>query len=238
MALEKRKLSARFALEWAFGIEKAQLELPDLSDVEERGFGFGTEYVLMQRMRLGNVKIDVSKGRSSPHDDADIIAALVSSLPDRVGGRQAAIQLSQYARAMSVPDAGAGLVPKLQPKAWRAPNKWGRMAKTEVIRTGYMTIQTPHPKNPALPIRRRVKYKDEICPCYWDPHPDEIRSMRREYKRWWNALNYIRSQMMFSVVLDAIEITSAMPPSHPWRRNPRPSQRVEHPSPATQSPER
>ena len=45
----KRALGVQAALEWAFRIEQAQLELPLPPDVTEEGFGFGLEYVLLQR---------------------------------------------------------------------------------------------------------------------------------------------------------------------------------------------
>ena len=45
----KRALGVQAALEWAFRIEKAQLDLPPPQDATEEGFGFGLEYVLMQR---------------------------------------------------------------------------------------------------------------------------------------------------------------------------------------------
>ena len=41
----KRALGAQAALEWAFRIEQAQLELPLPPDVTDEGFGFGLEYV-------------------------------------------------------------------------------------------------------------------------------------------------------------------------------------------------
>ena len=53
----KRALGVQAALEWAFRVEKAQLELPPPKDVVEEGFGFGLEYVLMQRAALG-CKVD------------------------------------------------------------------------------------------------------------------------------------------------------------------------------------
>ena len=53
----KRALGVQAALEWAFRVEKAQLELPPPEDVVEEGFGFGLEYVLMQRAALG-CKVD------------------------------------------------------------------------------------------------------------------------------------------------------------------------------------
>ena len=53
----KRALGVQAALEWAFRIEKAQLELPLPKNVPEEGFGFGLEYVLLQRAALG-CKVD------------------------------------------------------------------------------------------------------------------------------------------------------------------------------------
>jgi hypothetical protein len=53
----KRAMGVQQALEWAFRVEKAQLELPHPSDVDAEGFGFGLEYVLLQRAELG-CKVD------------------------------------------------------------------------------------------------------------------------------------------------------------------------------------
>jgi hypothetical protein len=53
----KRALGVQAVLEWAFRLEKAQLELPVRKDVPEEGFGFGLEYVLLQRAALG-CKVD------------------------------------------------------------------------------------------------------------------------------------------------------------------------------------
>ncbi len=52
-AKAKRTLSVQGALEWAFRVEQAQLELPPPKDVVEQGFGFGLEYVLVARAGLG-----------------------------------------------------------------------------------------------------------------------------------------------------------------------------------------
>lgn len=56
-AKTKRALGVQAMLEWAFRVEKAQLELPPPKDVSEEGFGFGLEYVLLQRAALG-CKVD------------------------------------------------------------------------------------------------------------------------------------------------------------------------------------
>ena len=53
-----REMSVLEALEWAFAREKVRLDLPDPRSVEERGYGFGMEYVLLERAKLGGVKID------------------------------------------------------------------------------------------------------------------------------------------------------------------------------------
>ena len=45
----KRALGVQAILEWAFRVEKAQLELPMRRGIDEEGFGFGMEYVLIQR---------------------------------------------------------------------------------------------------------------------------------------------------------------------------------------------
>lgn len=53
----KRALGVQAALEWAFRVEQAQLELPVRRDIGDEGFGFGMEYVLLQRAALG-CKVD------------------------------------------------------------------------------------------------------------------------------------------------------------------------------------
>ena len=49
----KRALGVQAALEWAFRVEQAQLELPLPKGVTEEGFGFGLETVLRELWGLG-----------------------------------------------------------------------------------------------------------------------------------------------------------------------------------------
>jgi len=72
----KRALGVQAALEWAFRVEQAQLELPPSKNVTEEGFGFGLEYVLLQRAALG-CKVDGGhhKMGSYTHADAEVVAA-------------------------------------------------------------------------------------------------------------------------------------------------------------------
>lgn len=79
----KRTLGVQAALEWAFRIESAQLELPPPQNVTDEGFGFGLEYVLLQRAALG-CKIDGGQHKIGgyTHEDAEVIAATVAGIPD------------------------------------------------------------------------------------------------------------------------------------------------------------
>jgi len=76
----KRALGVQALLEWTFRVEKAQLELPPPKDVVEEGYGFGLEYVLMQRAALG-CKVDGGQHKmgSYTHADAEVIAAIVAT---------------------------------------------------------------------------------------------------------------------------------------------------------------
>lgn len=100
-ARTKRKLGVQQVLEWAFRTEKARLELPEPPDPERgESFGFGLEYVLMQRAALG-CRIDGGRYKpdSSTHEDAEVIAACVAGLPSSLGGLRMAIRVAELARA-------------------------------------------------------------------------------------------------------------------------------------------
>src|SRR5690554_4070934 len=103
----KRALGVQAALEWAFRVEKAQLELPLPQDVTDEGFGFGLEYVLMQRAILG-CRID--------------------------GGQRMAIRVAELARAGLTPDWMPGAVPRCVPVEVKR-NQHGERASTVVVDT-------------------------------------------------------------------------------------------------------
>lgn len=69
----KRALSVRQALEWAFGAERASVDFDELNDGPP---ATDTIWRLMQRGLLG-CRID-GGGRSLPHDDAEVIASILS----------------------------------------------------------------------------------------------------------------------------------------------------------------
>ncbi len=126
----KRALGVQAILEWAFRVEKAQLELPQRQDIDGEGFGFGMEYVLIQRAILG-CKVD-GGGRSSQsytHQDAEIVAATLAGMPDSLGGIRMAIQVAELARAGMTPDWLPGVVPRCVPLEIKN-NQHGERAKT------------------------------------------------------------------------------------------------------------
>ena len=132
----KRSMSVQQALEWAFRIEHAQLELPEPPDPErEQGFGFGLEYVLLQRAALG-CKVDGGQHKlgSYTHEDAEVIAATVAGMPDSLGGKRMAIRVAELARAGLTPDWMPGAVPRCVPVEVKR-NQHGERATTTVVGT-------------------------------------------------------------------------------------------------------
>src|SRR6056297_1363190 len=131
----KRALGVQAALEWAFRIEKAQLDLPPPQEAAEEGFGFGLEYVLMQRAALG-CKVDGGQHKIGgyTHEDAEVIAATVAGLPDSLGGKRMAIRVAELARAGLTPDWMPGAVPRCVPVEIKR-NQHGERASTVVVGT-------------------------------------------------------------------------------------------------------
>jgi hypothetical protein len=194
-------------LEWAFRRECAQLELPGRpDDPPPSPHGFGMEYVLLQRMRLGGVRIDTSIGQSFPHEDAETVAAIVSKLADHAGGRRAAISVAEHARAGTTPDWFPGVVAKVEPADWVA-NRHGRKPATEIVGHYF-----------AISRGRRVRRDIRMCPVIYSPHPDVIERGRAAYREWWAALDEIRIQLAASRMLREVAVTTAMPPRAPWEK--------------------
>ena len=78
----------------------------------EDGFGFGLEYVLLQRGALG-CKVDGCQHKmgSYTHADAEVIAATVAGMPDSLGGIRMAIRVAELVRARLTPDWMPGVMP-------------------------------------------------------------------------------------------------------------------------------
>ncbi len=185
----KRALGVQAALEWAFRVEQAQLELPPPKEVTEEGFGFGLEYVLLQRAMLG-CKVDGGQHKmgSYTHPDAEVIAATVAGIPESLGGIRMAIQVTELARAGLTPDWMPGVVPRCVPLEIKT-NQHGERATTIML----------------------------ACPVTWRPHPEQIASARRGYEDWWQALDWVRDRLVMGRMLREIEVSAAVPKVRPWR---------------------
>jgi hypothetical protein len=201
-----RSMSVQQALEWAFRVEHAQLELPEPSDPERgQGFGFGLEYVLLQRAVLG-CKVDGGRYKigSYTHEDAEVIAATVAGMPDNLGGRRMAIRVAELARAGLTPDWMPGAVPRCVPVEVKR-NQYGERATTVVVGTER--------------VLSRGKWRTvEVlaCPVTFSPHPQQIEAARRAYSEWCKALNWVLEGLQAGGLLREIEIKHVMPSGSPW----------------------
>jgi hypothetical protein len=203
----KRALGVQAALEWAFRVEKAQLELPLPQDVTEEGFGFGLEYVLLQRAALG-CKIDGGQHKVGgyTHEDAEVIAATVAGLPDSLGGKRMAIRVAELARAGLTPDWMPGAVPRCVPVEVKR-NQHSERASTIVVGTERVLI------------RRKSRTVDVLaCPVTFSPHPHQIEAARRAYDDWCQALCWVRDGLITGGMLREVEVTAGMPVPQPWTR--------------------
>lgn len=202
----KRSMSVQQALEWAFRVEHAQLELPEPPDPErEHGFGFGLEYVLLQRAILG-CKIDGGQYKigSYTHEDAEVIAATVAGMPDSVGGKRMAIRVAELARAGLTPDWMPGAVPRCVPVDIKR-NRHGDRAVSTVVGTERVLVKGKW---------RSVEVR--ACPVMFRPDANQIDAARRNYQAWWQALCWIRDGLTAGRLLREMAVTAAMPPRRPW----------------------
>lgn len=191
-------------LEWAFRREGVSLELPDRRTIDERGSGFGMEFVLMERARLGGVRIDTSIGRSEPHEDAETVAAIVANLSGMHGGLMMAIRVAEFARAGMAPDWLPGPAPRYQPGEWKT-NRHGERARSEVVEV----FKYDH-------RGRDIEFESRACPVSLQPDPRKLAVSRQAYVDWWLALSQIRRNLKACGMLREVGVTDVMPPRQPW----------------------
>ena len=201
----KRALGVQAALEWAFRVEQAQLELPPPKDVIEEGYGFGLEYVLMQQGALG-CKVDGGQYKmgSYTHADAEVIAATVAGMPHSLGGIRMAISVAEMARTGITPNWMPGAVPRCVPVDIKR-NRHGDRAVSVVVGTERVMVSG---KWRTIEVR--------ACPVNWRPHPEQIASARRGYEDWWQALDWVRDGLVAGGMLREMEVPDTMPKVRPW----------------------
>ena len=201
-----KRLPVQALLEWAFMREKVRLEWFDERPVEERGFGYGIEYVLLRRAQLG-CRVD-GGGESPRHDDAELVAAIVAGIPPEQGGRRMALLVAELARTGLTMDWMPGAVPQVVPREWKR-TKHGPRAATRVV--GVERVRT------------RGRWREvevRMCPITFDPSPQQIESARDAYTRWRTALGWVRDAIRASRMLRDHELLEALPVDRPWERRP------------------
>jgi hypothetical protein len=202
----KGAMSIQQALEWAFGAEKAQLELPEPSDTERlQRSGFGLEYVLIQQAALG-CKVDGGRYKIGDytHPDAEVIAATVAGLPDSLGGKRMAIRVAEMARAGLTPDWMPSAVPRCVPVEIKR-NRYGDRALSIVVGTERVLVR-----------RKWRTVEIRACPVTYSPHPQQIASARKAYDDWLAALGWVRDGLIAGGMLREVEVTARMPKARPW----------------------
>ena len=203
----KRVMSVQQALEWAFRVEHAQLELPKPETDGGEPQSFGLQHVLAQRAALGTA---VDGGRyklgSYTHPDAEVIAAIVAGLPDSLGGNRMAIRVAELARAGLTPNWMPGATPRCVPVDIKR-NRHGDRAVSEVVGTERVLVDG---KWRSVDVR--------ACPVRFFPDQRQIDSARQSYEDWWQALDWVRDGVIAGRMLREVELSEAMPRPTPWAK--------------------
>lgn len=197
----KQEMSIKAALEWAFGVEHAQLDFDDLAPEGARP-GMSTIWLMMQRGALG-CQID-GGGLSRPASDAETIAAALAGLPVALGGKGMAVDMAAWARAGSEPEWSINMTSRCVPRQWSRENQFGVSAKTVVVET----LDVPGKRG------RRARFDVLACPVTFVPTASQVAMVRRRYLGWRLALHHLRGTL--EGALESIALTDMLPSPAPW----------------------
>ncbi|MCE8438337.1 hypothetical protein [Rhodovulum sulfidophilum] len=205
--LTRRAMPVREALEWAFGTECARLDHDEIKAVGGTGWRpFGMEYVALERAQLGT-RVDTSRGRSRPHDDAELIATVVRNvLP-----WYAATRVADLARAGRTPDWMPDARPHCVPVKWR-PSPAGPRAAQDFGDTWRYRAGRGRNGN------KLVELRAPCCPVTYYPTAGQIASARRAWLDWYGYLLEVRCALE-AAGLRSLRLTDDMPPMTPWKNS-------------------
>lgn len=206
----RRDIGVEAILRWSFGVEHARFDLDEVSaSTGGARVAVGTEYRLMQQGRLGT-KVDVSRGRSYPAHDAEVVASVVG----HVLPIYAAALVADHARAGTRPDPMVGVCPRFVPDGMMR-NRHGAFAATASATRAEFGALAFDPV--ARRNRKGVVVHDPVryCPVRVENTPRQIAAARRVYLDWWGYLLTIQSALR-AVDLDRHVVTDRMPPMKPW----------------------
>lgn len=198
----------RTVLEWAFGVEFASFDDDEIGSVGPAGFAAISMTALIgDQLALGDepgvgVRVDTSRGRSWPHDDADVVASIVRAcLP----GHRARI-VAEHARCMTVPVWDLGPV-QCVVRRWKAANGHGRCAATEAL----------PPETYRGKRGRAVRYTPVICPVDFAPTGAQRAAAYRAYKQWVADLQHVAVALK-TVSFQKFDLAPGLPPLSPWKK--------------------
>lgn len=203
-------MGVQAALEWAFSTECAQMDAVELDGVSgaARGKAMSAEAVLLSRAALG-ATVDTSVGRSSPADDAEVIASV---LRGTAANFSTAVWVADLARARRTPDWMEDETPRIAPVDW-CYGRGGARGKTldsSTLGGGGWPHQVRRSRKGGI-IRVPVMF----TPCRWSITAQQIRQVRQDYLAWWETLLWVGGELR-GIKFDRFTVSDEMPPLRPW----------------------
>ncbi|WP_299145991.1 hypothetical protein [uncultured Tateyamaria sp.] len=194
-------INTRGILEWAFGAECASIDFDEIGQIGPRGYGHLSATAKVADIGGLGVRVDVSGGRSYPHDDADLIASVVRSTLDWGD----AVTIAELARAGRTPQWD--LPPTAcVPCDWKDGAGAARVAKTEAL-----------PRQSFRRDGRLVQFTPVICPVHFTPTAGQIGAARRAYLQWVANLTHLRPCLK-AHEYQRFVLTDALPELRPWKK--------------------
>jgi len=203
----KVEVGIKELLEWAFAVEKAQLDFGGM--VAAQG-GVDTIWVLMQRGQLG-CKVDGGRGVAAwdgdgqSADDAQIVASVLAALPLVLGGRGMAVRMAELARACAVPE----FYPDPSPRVVPVDTRGGRH--------GVFAVAIDARDPVFIGWGRFDAKQSKACPVRIVPTVQQVGAARRFYLDWIGALMHLQSELA-RADLGRWVVTTKFPAMTPWRK--------------------
>lgn len=199
-----RDMTIQQALEWAFAVERAQIDFDGTGAREFDRAGVDNIWILQRQRELG-CRVD-GGGSSDPHPDAQIIAASVEALPIGVGGRRMALLVAECARARRVPEWRADERRSVVPCGWDMTDAGEWLAATRKL--GSVSFRD---------ARCRVKvYSPVLCPVTYTGSAAALAHSRREYLGWYGALLHLLGELSRCRAFTALRLVDGLPDLSPW----------------------
>lgn len=232
----QKLISIEKACEWAFGVEKVELEPPQERGIVPSRSGYvSMQNALIQIAALG-CRIDTSvagatflAGEASAHEDAIAVAAVLAGMiKTGVVELRVAQMVAAHARAGTRPTWMPGAEPRCVP---RDTDGAGEAKSVDAVPNNFRfgvwrpwMEEARRSKRAALRLDlTRHEASDEMrgfigkcTPVTMLPSRQQITTARETYLAWWTALHELRERLIESRVLRNHALSREMPPAMPW----------------------